>query len=34
MSEAGFVPLPGEWWHFTLANEPYRTTYFDFSVRD
>lgn len=25
-------PLPEEWWHFTLENEPYPDTYFDFPV--
>lgn len=29
----GFRPLREEWWHFTLANEPYPQTYFDFPVR-
>ena len=29
----GFVALAEEWWHFTLANEPYPDTYFDFPVR-
>ena len=29
----GFKPLAEEWWHFTLANEPYPDTYFDFPVR-
>ena len=29
----GFMPLPEEWWHFTLENEPYPDTYFDFSVK-
>lgn len=24
--------LPAEWWHFTLENEPYPDTYFDFPV--
>jgi D-alanyl-D-alanine dipeptidase len=33
MLEAGFAPLTTEWWHFTLADEPYRETYFDFPVR-
>lgn len=28
----GFVTLAEEWWHFTLANEPYPDTYFDFPV--
>ena len=29
----GFQPIAEEWWHFTLANEPYPDTYFDFPVR-
>ena len=29
----GFKPLAEEWWHFTLADEPYPETYFDFPVR-
>ena len=33
MIDAGFAPLDTEWWHFTLKNEPYPTTYFDFPVR-
>ena len=33
MLSQGFRPLEEEWWHFTLANEPYPTTYFDFTVR-
>ena len=32
MIEAGFSTIPTEWWHFTLANEPYPDTYFDFPV--
>lgn len=28
----GFCPLDTEWWHFTLENEPYPDTYFDFPV--
>lgn len=28
-----FRPLSTEWWHFTLKNEPYPDTYFDFPVR-
>ena len=28
----GFAPLAEEWWHFTLANEPYADTYFTFPV--
>ena len=29
----GFRPLAEEWWHFTLEDEPYPDTYFDFPVR-
>lgn len=29
----GFKPYPYEWWHFTLADEPYPDTYFDFPVK-
>lgn len=32
MVDNGFKPLPEEWWHFTLENEPYTDTYFDFPV--
>ena len=32
MVKYGFKPYPEEWWHFTLANEPYPQTYFDFPV--
>ena len=28
----GFTPLAEEWWHFTLADEPYPDTYFTFPV--
>ena len=28
----GFKPLVEEWWHFTLAEEPYPDTYFTFPV--
>ncbi|NVJ88979.1 MAG: M15 family metallopeptidase [Flavobacteriaceae bacterium] len=28
----GFVPYDNEWWHFTLANEPFPKTYFNFPV--
>lgn len=31
MMDAGFAPITTEWWHFTLINEPYADTYFDFS---
>lgn len=32
MMRNGFVPIDCEWWHFTLADEPYPNTYFDFPV--
>ncbi|MBR3647488.1 MAG: M15 family metallopeptidase [Paludibacteraceae bacterium] len=33
MLRHGFKPLDSEWWHFTLANEPYPDTYFTFPVQ-
>ncbi len=33
MVNAGFKGIDSEWWHFTLENEPYPDTYFDFDVR-
>jgi len=33
MNQAGFAGYPYEWWHFTLRNEPYPNTYFDFPVQ-
>ena len=32
MVENGFVPIDCEWWHFTLKDEPYPDTYFEFPV--
>ena len=32
MTSHGFLPLEEEWWHFTLADEPYPDTYFTFPV--
>ena len=32
MIQVGFKPYAKEWWHYTLENEPYPTTYFDFAV--
>lgn len=32
MMRHGFKPLDTEWWHFTLKNEPYPDTYFEFKV--
>ena len=34
MLRHGFKPLDTEWWHFTLAEEPYPDTYFNFPVVD
>ena len=33
MLRHGFNPLAEEWWHFTLKDEPYPDTYFDFPIR-
>lgn len=33
MMKHGFNPLAEEWWHFTLADEPYPDTYFDHPVK-
>lgn len=32
MIQFGFRPIKTEWWHFTLQNEPYKNTYFNFLV--
>ena len=32
MIRGGFLPYDCEWWHFTLKNEPYPNTYFEFPV--
>ena len=32
MENHGFLPIPEEWWHFILKDEPYPDTYFDFPV--
>ena len=32
MVRNGFAPIDSEWWHFTLKNEPYPDTYFEFPV--
>ena len=34
MVKNGFIPYEKEWWHFTLADEPFPDTYFDFSVSE
>jgi D-alanyl-D-alanine dipeptidase len=33
MRRRGFRPYAKEWWHFTLAGEPFPNTYFDFPVQ-
>jgi len=33
MRRRGFVAYDKEWWHFTLGQEPFRGSYFDFPVR-
>ena len=33
MLRHGFKALDSEWWHFTLRNEPYPDTYFEFPVK-
>lgn len=32
MVRNGFIPYECEWWHFTLRDEPYPDTYFEFPV--
>lgn len=32
MKRFGFKGTPSEWWHFTLVDEPYPKTYFDFPI--
>ncbi len=33
MKKHGFKPYPKEWWHFTLKNEPFPDTYFNFPIQ-
>ena len=33
MEKYGFVNYDREWWHYTLKNEPFPDTYFNFPVR-
>ena len=33
MSKHGFIGLEEEWWHFTLRDEPYPDSYFNFLVK-
>ncbi len=32
MIKNGFIPYDNEWWHFTLKDEPYPSTYFNFLI--
>ncbi|NUT99278.1 MAG: M15 family metallopeptidase, partial [Saccharothrix sp.] len=32
MEDCGFLPYEREWWHYTLKDEPYPDTYFDFPI--
>jgi D-alanyl-D-alanine dipeptidase len=32
MEASGFLPYDTEWWHYTLRDEPYPDTYFDFPI--
>jgi len=32
MLKHGFKHYPKEWWHFTLINEPFPETYFNFPI--
>ncbi|WP_022892415.1 D-Ala-D-Ala dipeptidase VanX [Agromyces subbeticus] len=33
MERSGFSSYATEWWHYTLRNEPFPDTYFDFPIR-
>ncbi len=33
MQKYGFTPYHNEWWHFTLTDEPYKKTYFNFPIK-
>ena len=33
MKKYGFRNYPKEWWHFTLRNEPFPETYFNFVIK-
>ncbi len=34
MLRHGFKPIDSEWWHFTLKDEPFPATYFEFPVKE
>jgi len=33
MKDNGFEEYHKEWWHYTLKNEPFPDTYFDFEIK-
>lgn len=33
MEQAGFINYVKEWWHYTLKDEPFPQTYFDFDIK-
>jgi D-alanyl-D-alanine dipeptidase len=33
MEAAGFINYEQEWWHYTLADEPFPEQYFDFPIQ-
>ena len=33
MEKNGFKGISGEWWHFTLKNEPFKDEYFNFDIQ-
>jgi zinc D-Ala-D-Ala dipeptidase len=33
MEDCGFISYHCEWWHYSLKDEPYPNTYFDFPIR-
>lgn len=33
MIKHGFIPIKEEWWHFTLKEEPFPNTYFNFPIK-
>ena len=33
MKKNGFLPISTEWWHFSLKDEPFKDTYFDFDIQ-
>ena len=32
MEASGFAGYASEWWHYTLEDEPFPDTYFDFPI--